>query len=121
MKINRVLSSETALRGEQMAHKKEKTSRRKGDSVELSPDALNKAGMKSATQVVAKSKLTSQQATSSLEIQPSVNYQPGRPGVEVPLRSDKIEHAKQMIQSKGYDDPQVVAAIIDRLVFALKE
>ncbi|MBK7090992.1 MAG: hypothetical protein IPH59_04600 [bacterium] len=121
MKINRVLSSETMLRGEQMAKKKEKTSRRKGDSVELSAEALNKAGKSSATQAVSSNKVTSKQKATTLEIQPADNYRPGRPGAEVPLRSEKIEHAKKMIQSKGYDDPQVVAAIIDRLVFALKE
>lgn len=118
MKINRVLGSEPMLREERMGSKKEKANRRKGDSVELSADALNKAAARKAD---SNQKATSKQLTTALEIQPAANYQPGRAGAEIPVRSEKVEHAKKMIQSKGYDDPQVVAAIIDRLVFALKE
>lgn len=121
MKINRVLSSESVLRGERMDKKKEKSNPAKSDSVELSSEALKKHGLETARKAGRSRSAESKQVAVAPTSKPAESYQKGRPGEEVPLRSEKIEHAKAMIQSKGYDDPQVVAAIIDRLVFALKE
>lgn len=116
MKINRILSSEAVLRGEQMNKKKDKSNPVKSDSVELTSEALRKHGLETANKV-GRSKAAAKAPASV----PADSYEKGRAGAEVPLRNEKIEHAKMMIQNKGYDDPQVVAAIIDRLVFALKE
>ncbi len=121
MKINRILSSEAVLRGERMDKKKDKTNPAKNDSVELSAEALRKQGLETTGKGVKSKPPTAKQTATAPASKPAESYQKGRPGAEMPLRSEKIEHAKAMIQSKGYDDPQVVAAIIDRLVFALKE
>lgn len=121
MKINRVLSSEAVLRGERMDKKKDKSNPAKSDSVELSSEALQKHGLDTANKAGKSKAPAAKQTAATPANKPAESYQKGRAGAEVPLRSEKIEHAKAMIQSKGYDDPQVVAAIIDRLVFALKE
>lgn len=121
MKINRILSSEAVLRGEQMNKKKDKSNPVKSDSVELTSEALRKHGLETAKKVGRSKATASKPAATAPASVPADSYEKGRAGAEVPLRSEKIEHAKMMIQNKGYDDPQVVAAIIDRLVFALKE
>jgi hypothetical protein len=121
MKIHGVRSGQQIPRGEQMAKKKVKSTPEKKDSIELSPEARTQQQLeRTATSTRSRANATAQPAEAPLS-KPADTYQKGRPGAEVPLRSDKIEHARMMIKNNGYDAPQVVAAIVDRLVFALKE
>lgn len=121
MKINRILSGEAVPRGERMEKKKDKNSQPKRDSVVLSPEAITKQGLEKAAKSGKSNVIARKSSAVAPEAKPADSYRPGRPAAETPLRAEKIEHAKMMIESKGYDNPQVVAAIIDRLVFALKE
>lgn len=121
MKIHGVRSGQQIPRGEQMAKKKEKSAPEKKDSVELSPEAKTQQKLVRA-EVTSRGRAGSNAKTAEAPLsKPADTYQKGRPGVEAPLRSAKIEHARMMIKNNGYDAPQVVAAIVDRLVFALKE
>lgn len=117
MKINRIGNSDPALNGVQMAKKKEKPGKPKTDQVDLSPQALAKLGMPTAS---ASSRKADPQATGSQPTQLSDTYSTARKGIDTPLRSEKIEHARLMIQNRGYDSPEVVEAIVERLVSALK-
>lgn len=47
-------------------------------------------------------------------------YVSTRSNTEAPLRSDKLAHARRMIENGSYNDPKVIAEIIDRLMHALK-
>lgn len=121
MKINGVRSGQQIPRGEEMAKKKDKSNPEKKDSVELSPQAKSQQKLERAVTGSKGQPGAAARTTDAPLSKPADTYQKGRAGADVPLRSDKIEHARMMIKNNGYDAPQVVAAIVDRLVFALKE
>lgn len=121
MKINGIRSGQQIPRGEQMAKKKDKSTPEKKDSVELSPEARTQQKLERNVTISQSRADAAAKANAASLSKPADAYQKGRPGAEVPLRSDKIEHARMMIKNNAYDAPQVVAAIVDRLVYALKE
>lgn len=53
--------------------------------------------------------------------QPADSYVPNRAAETAPVRSDKVAHARTMIEQGRYNDPQVIAEIINRLVQAIKD
>ncbi len=121
MKINGIRSGDSIPRGERMSKKQDKSSPLKKDSLELSPEGLEKQGLERTGKGVRTKAAGRTEGTGTTVSKPADTYQPGRAGAELPIRTEKVEHAKMMIKKNGYDDPQVLAAIIDRLVFALKE
>lgn len=121
MKIQGIQVGPTAQRGEQMTKKKDKQAspQHGADNLTAGKQKTHESG-RTATPTSAKDAIIVKKGGQPVN-QYADSYQSSRPASEAPLRSEKIEHARAMIKNNGYDNPQVLEAIIDRLVFALKE
>lgn len=104
--------------------KNKPVSRPKTDSVEISTAAAEKH--KSQEELAAKSadeaKSTARTYTlkqQSAETAPEPEQQMSTDNM--PVRADKIEHARRILEAGGYDRPEVMESIIDRIIVAIKE
>lgn len=121
MKIYGIQAGQIVQRGEQMTNKKAKQAQQQGGANKAALEPKQKQELNTVAKTNASKDATVVKKGGQPANQYADSYQPGRASTEVPVRSEKVEHARAMIKKHGYDNPQVLEAIIDRLVFALKE
>ncbi|MGB5106251.1 MAG: hypothetical protein WBP29_01895 [Candidatus Zixiibacteriota bacterium] len=121
MKVYGIQAGPTVQRGEQMTRKKDRQAAAQQGAGKLSTGSQSKKKTDNATSTASAKGSTIVKKGGQPVNQYADSYQPSRASTVAPLRSDKIEHARAMIKNNGYNNPQVLEAIIDRLVFALKE
>lgn len=118
MKVHGINGGYLPMRETNMPRERSRENKRSGDSVELSPESLRKR--------LEATKDSSASASSGTETRPlergvSVSEAtPATRGSASPVRHSKLEHARQMIASGGYDSPEILDVIVERLVTALR-
>jgi hypothetical protein len=104
--------------------KSKPVSRPKTDSVEISTAAAGK--QTSREELAAKSADEAKSTAKTYALKQQAAKTAPEPEQQIatdnmPVRADKIEHARRILEAGGYDRPEVMEAILNRIIVAIKE